>query len=219
MNAVNGPLWYANRLTREERQVMGRVAVDGDFLAQCGRDVQGLLIDSCSPERAAEVLCDAVSSVQCGMIWTIASSDVAYESLRRAAKQRLEDGRWLISHQMYDVHPLFQDATQWAASGIRMLLTTTFDLRARTARNTRKRDDVLQHYVPLVSLVDPELSFCSRRRYFDYSSVVQDVVSRICALHGPTPVAVFTARPTISLNTQLVRTSLGVDGLIYLSLD
>ena len=219
MNAVNGPLWHANRVTREERQVIERVAVDGDFLAQCGRDVQAMLIDSCSPERAAELLCEAVASVQSGLMWTIASGGIAYGSLRRSAKNRLEDGRWTVSHQVYDAHPLFHDATQWEASGIRMLLTAASDLRSRTRRNTRKRDDVLQHYVPLVSIVDPELSLCTRRRYFDYSWVVQDVVSTICALHGPTPVAVFTARPAISLNTQLVRTSLGVDGLIYLSLD
>ena len=215
---LTGPLWHARRVTREERHVLEEIAVDASFLDQCAENATAVVVNDCPPTDAAELICDATAFVSTGLVWAIASGEIAYSALRKAAKNRLEDKRWAQPHQMYDAHPLFANAESWTSAGVRMLATTASSLRATMPKNPRKRQDVLKHSVSLVAIIDPELSLCSRWRRFEYSWVIRDVVSRISASHGPTPLIVLTARPALSMNTKLVRTSFGVDGLIYLQI-
>ena len=214
--ALPTSLWRARRITREDRKVLEEVEVDGAFLYRCAQGGQAVLVDSCSAEHGVKVLCDGVTLIKDGVVWLITSGDAQYSLVMQAAKARVADGRWGQRHLTCDADPLYRRPDDWRAAGVHMLLTTAWCLRTKRSTNPRTRDDILRQFAPVITVLDPELSLCRSLKGFDYSWAIRDVVARLCATQSVAPLVVFTARQALSINTRLVRTRFGVDGLVYL---
>jgi hypothetical protein len=209
-------LWQARRITREGRRELGEVRIDARLLEQCGCDELAVLMDRCSPGKAARILCGVAEKLRRGVIWVVAGNTTAYARVKETAQSWVSRGIWRCDHLVYDAHPRFMDVTAWNASHVRILLTSNASLLDRGSKSPRRRHDILRTFTPFVAVIDPYLTMCSSRWGFDPAWAVRDLVARLRAAQRIVPLVLFTEREAVSINTRKARTSFGIEGLIYL---
>ena len=215
-NAIPDALWTLPRITRVERMYLGSQSVDANLLSSCANEGLAILIDRCSPENAALLLCEGVTRLNGAFMWVIAADDVEYRILREVAEDFVVTKRWRKGHQVYDLHPKYMRACEWAPNGLRMLLNDVSTLQADSSKNPLKRDDILALSFPVVAIVDSELSLCKVHHGFDPAWAIRDLLGRLQVRQGPTPVLIFTSLDSVAVFPARLKAAFGVEAFLYL---
>jgi len=191
-------------------------SADAEFVEHCAKDRLAMFVDCCSPERAASLICSAVTKLDQATLFVIVADDDSYAHVLRASKKALRDREWQQEILICDARRVFGGDGNLNVHSGTLLLFDAATLREIAKVGSLRLNHAGAYFCPIVVIIDPRLSLFETRAKVDPAWIVRDLCARLCVSQDGVALVVFTEREAVSIATERVRQALAVDGLLYM---